>query len=102
MENAYFFQFLSLPLHKVLVFIFFETNLQCDNYPEFLGYDRMKVAYFIFHLFFLWISGISDVVFLISLLFVCIAQKVSFKVFASMSEGRREREPRNDLISDFC
>ena len=29
--------------------------------------------------------------FLISLLFVCIAQKVSFKVFASMSEGRRER-----------
>ena len=36
-------------------------------------------------------SGISEVVFLISLLFVCIAQKVSFKVFASMSEGRRER-----------
>ena len=36
-------------------------------------------------------SGISEVVFLISLSFVCIAQKVSFKVFASMSEGRRER-----------
>ena len=31
-------------------------------------------------------------VFLISLLFVCIAQKVSFKVFASMSEGRRESQ----------
>ena len=37
-------------------------------------------------------SGISEVVFLISLSFVCIAQKVSFKVFASMSEGRKESQ----------
>ena len=60
---------------------------------NFLDKKERKLHISSFTSFFLGFlgSGISEVVFLISLLFVCIAQKVSFKVFASMSEGRRER-----------